>query len=51
MTLNDHQRAIKEEFIRLRNTWAPQWECILRVDDAFLDAYLQLSVVPGGRTR
>lgn len=46
MTLNDRQQAIKEEFIRLRNSWAPQWESILRVDDAFLNAYLQLSVVP-----
>jgi alkylhydroperoxidase/carboxymuconolactone decarboxylase family protein YurZ len=46
MTLNDRQQAIKDEFIRLRNTWAPQWESILRIDDAFLNAYLQLSVVP-----
>jgi alkylhydroperoxidase/carboxymuconolactone decarboxylase family protein YurZ len=46
MTLNAQQQALKDNFIRLRNTWAPQWESILRVDEAFLDAYLQLSVVP-----
>ena len=36
MTLNARQQALKEEFIKLRNTWAPQWESILCVDDAFL---------------
>lgn len=46
MTLNAQQQTLKEEFIRLRNTWAPQWESILRIDDAFLNTYLQLSVVP-----
>lgn len=46
MTLTAQQQAIKDNFIKLRNTWAPQWESILRVDEAFLDAYLQLSIVP-----
>jgi alkylhydroperoxidase/carboxymuconolactone decarboxylase family protein YurZ len=44
--LTDRQRAIKEEFIRVRNTWAPQWESILRQDSDFLLAYLRLSAVP-----
>lgn len=51
MTLTSRQQAIKDDFIRLRNTWAPQWESILRVDDAFLDAYLQLSIVPQKHNR
>jgi alkylhydroperoxidase/carboxymuconolactone decarboxylase family protein YurZ len=46
MTLTTRQQAIKDEFIRLRGTWAPQWESILRTDCEFLNAYLQLSVVP-----
>jgi alkylhydroperoxidase/carboxymuconolactone decarboxylase family protein YurZ len=46
MTLTARQQAIKDEFIRLRNTWAPQWESLLRMDCEFLNAYLQLSVVP-----
>jgi alkylhydroperoxidase/carboxymuconolactone decarboxylase family protein YurZ len=46
MTLTARQQAIKDEFIRLRNTWAPQWESILRMDCEFLNAYLRLSVVP-----
>jgi len=44
--LTAHQQAIKEEFIRIRNTWAPQWESILRLDGDFLLAYLRLSSVP-----
>jgi len=44
--LTDRQRAIKEQFIRIRNTWAPQWESILRQDCEFLLAYLRLSAVP-----
>lgn len=46
MHFNARQKAVKEEFIRLLNTWAPLWENILRVDDAFLNAYLRPSVVP-----
>lgn len=46
MALTDRQQAIKDEFIRVRNTWAPQWESILRVDSEFLKAYLKLSAVP-----
>jgi alkylhydroperoxidase/carboxymuconolactone decarboxylase family protein YurZ len=46
MTLTARQQAIKDDFIRIRNTWAPQWESILRMDCEFLSAYLQLSAVP-----
>src|SRR6202012_3463318 len=46
MTLTAKQQAIKDEFIRIRNTWAPQWESILRTDADFLHAYLNLSAVP-----
>ena len=46
MPLTARQQAIKDEFIRLRNTWAPQWESLLRMDCEFLNAYLQMSVVP-----
>jgi alkylhydroperoxidase/carboxymuconolactone decarboxylase family protein YurZ len=46
MTLTARQQAIKDDFIRIRNTWAPQWESILRMDCEFLNAYLQLSAVP-----
>ena len=46
MTLTARQQSIKDEFIRIRNTWAPQWESILRMDCEFLNAYLHLSAVP-----
>jgi alkylhydroperoxidase/carboxymuconolactone decarboxylase family protein YurZ len=46
MTLTAQQQAIKDEFIRVRGTWAPQWESILRLDCNFLHAYLNLSAVP-----
>ncbi|KAA1014217.1 carboxymuconolactone decarboxylase family protein [Paraburkholderia panacisoli] len=46
MTLTTRQQSIKDEFMRVRNTWAPQWESILRNDCEFLHAYLNLSAVP-----
>lgn len=46
MTLTARQQSIKDDFIRIRNTWAPQWESILRLDCEFLNAYLHLSAVP-----
>jgi alkylhydroperoxidase/carboxymuconolactone decarboxylase family protein YurZ len=46
MTLTPRQQAIKDEFIRIRNTWAPPWESLLRMDCEFLNAYLHLSAVP-----
>jgi alkylhydroperoxidase/carboxymuconolactone decarboxylase family protein YurZ len=46
MTLTARQQSIKDDFIRIRNTWASQWESILRMDCEFLNAYLHLSAVP-----
>ncbi len=46
MTLTARQQEIKDEFIQIRKTWAPQWECILRMDCEYLDSYLQLSAIP-----
>ena len=46
MQLTERQQQIKDDFIRIRQTWAPQWESILRLDCEFLDAYLHLSAVP-----
>jgi alkylhydroperoxidase/carboxymuconolactone decarboxylase family protein YurZ len=46
MTLTARQQQIKDDFIRIRKTWAPQWESILRTDCEFLNAYLHLSAVP-----
>jgi alkylhydroperoxidase/carboxymuconolactone decarboxylase family protein YurZ len=46
MTLTAQQQAIKDEFIQVRGSWAPQWESILRMDSEFLHAYLKLSAVP-----
>ncbi|WP_158903643.1 carboxymuconolactone decarboxylase family protein [Burkholderia sp. L27(2015)] len=46
MTLTARQQAIKDDFIRIRNSWAAQWESILRMDCEFLNAYLRLSAVP-----
>ena len=46
MTRTARQQSIKDDFIRIRNTWAPQWESILRMDCEFLNAYLHLSAVP-----
>jgi alkylhydroperoxidase/carboxymuconolactone decarboxylase family protein YurZ len=46
MTLTAKQQGVKDAFIRIRNTWAPQWESILRKDADFLRAYLALSAVP-----
>lgn len=51
MTLTTRQQSIKDEFIRVRNTWAPQWESILRNDCDFLHAYLKLSAVPLSHNR
>ena len=44
--LTGNQQRIKDEFIRVRGTWAPQWESLLRQDSDFLEAYLHLSAVP-----
>jgi alkylhydroperoxidase/carboxymuconolactone decarboxylase family protein YurZ len=44
--LTEKQQRIKDEFIKVRGTWAPQWESILRQDADFLEAYLHLSALP-----
>jgi len=46
MTLTDEQQAIKDEFVRIRGSWAPHWETILELDPAFMRAYLSFSAVP-----
>lgn len=46
MTLSTRQEEIKAEFIRVRGTWGPTWEGILRLDPEFLQAYLDFSAVP-----
>lgn len=44
--LSDEQRQIKEEFARIRGGWADHWDTTLRLDPAFMRAYLDLSAVP-----
>lgn len=46
MELDERQRQLKQEFLRLRGTWGDSWESILRLHPKFLDAYLQFSKVP-----
>ncbi|MCP9969403.1 carboxymuconolactone decarboxylase family protein [Actinomadura madurae] len=44
--LTPDQEEIKAEFIRVRGTWGPPWESMLRHDPGFLKAYLNFSAVP-----
>src|ERR1700745_476719 len=44
--LTERQIEVKQDFIRLRKAWAPQWESVLRMDCEYLDRYLKLSVLP-----
>lgn len=44
--LTQRQQDVKDEFIRIRGSWSAAWESILRLDPAFLEAYLHLSAVP-----
>jgi alkylhydroperoxidase/carboxymuconolactone decarboxylase family protein YurZ len=46
MEFTERQREVKEEFVRVRGTWGPAWESILRFDPEFLDTYLNYSAVP-----
>ena len=39
------QTEVKDEFIRVRGSWGPAWESILRLDPEFLHAYLGFSAV------
>ena len=44
--LSPEQQQIKDEFIKIRRTWGPQWETILDLDPGFMRAYLNFSAVP-----
>jgi alkylhydroperoxidase/carboxymuconolactone decarboxylase family protein YurZ len=46
MQLTAEQQAIKDEFIKVRRTWGPEWEMILQLDPEFLRAYSDFSAVP-----
>ena len=46
MDLTPRQSEVKDEFIRVRGTWGPAWEAILRFDPDFLQTYLNYSAVP-----
>ena len=46
MSLTSHQEDIKQEFIRVLGTWDETWESVLRLDEDFLLAYLNLAAVP-----
>jgi alkylhydroperoxidase/carboxymuconolactone decarboxylase family protein YurZ len=46
MSLTSEQQQIKEEFIKTRGTWGPEWETILQLDPEFTRAYLNFSAVP-----
>jgi alkylhydroperoxidase/carboxymuconolactone decarboxylase family protein YurZ len=49
--LTPEQQAIKDEFIRVRGGWADHWETTLRLDPAFMAAYLNFSAVPWRKNR
>jgi alkylhydroperoxidase/carboxymuconolactone decarboxylase family protein YurZ len=44
--LTTRQEELKAEFMKVRGTWSDAWESILRLDPAFLEAYLKFSAVP-----
>lgn len=46
LALSDKQRALREEFIRVRGSWGEPWQRILELDPRFLQAYLDFSAVP-----
>ncbi|HUB71529.1 MAG TPA: carboxymuconolactone decarboxylase family protein [Acidimicrobiales bacterium] len=46
MELTAQQEQIREDFIRARGTWAPEWETILRLDPEFMRAYVEFAGVP-----
>jgi alkylhydroperoxidase/carboxymuconolactone decarboxylase family protein YurZ len=46
MAMTPAQEAIKAEFIAARGTWGEPWETLLKVDPAFVSAYLHLYMVP-----
>ncbi|ANN66141.1 carboxymuconolactone decarboxylase family protein [Bordetella bronchialis] len=46
MELTQRQQDLRDAYVRLRGTWAPEWESILRLDPGFFEAYLNLAAVP-----
>ena len=46
MALTPEQQEIKDEFIKIRGSWAPHWETVLQLDPEFMRAYLNFSAVP-----
>jgi len=46
LSLTGEQQQIKDQFIKERRTWGPQWEAVLRLDPEFLKAYTEFSSVP-----
>jgi alkylhydroperoxidase/carboxymuconolactone decarboxylase family protein YurZ len=46
MTLTARQQEIKDEFIKVRDTWGDSWQAILELDPEFFAAYLKFSAVP-----
>jgi len=46
MGLTPQQLEIRDEFIKVRGTWGPEWETILQLDPDFMQAYLNFSAVP-----
>jgi alkylhydroperoxidase/carboxymuconolactone decarboxylase family protein YurZ len=44
--LTPEQERIKAEYIAARGTWGEPWETVLRIDPAFVSAYLHLYLVP-----
>ncbi len=46
MSLTSDQQEIKDDFIKIRGTWGPEWETILQLDPEFMRAYLNFSAVP-----
>ncbi|GAB3473570.1 carboxymuconolactone decarboxylase family protein [Nocardiopsis coralliicola] len=45
MTLDERRQQVKDDFIRIRGTWSPAWDGILRIDPDFLESYLRFSTV------
>ena len=46
MSLTIEQQEIKDEFVRVRGSWADHWETVLQLDPDFMRAYLGFSAVP-----
>jgi alkylhydroperoxidase/carboxymuconolactone decarboxylase family protein YurZ len=44
--LSERERALKEEFIRVRGYWTELWDGVLALDPDFFEAYFHFSAVP-----